>query len=64
MANRFAGEAQDEAIKMTQEQITKAVELAAAATYDRKVDPAFVGAVLIALATNCKTAADMKARVG
>lgn len=49
-------------LRMTKAQIEKALELAAAANYDRKTDPAFVGAVLMALAMNSQTAVQASPR--
>lgn len=49
--------------KLTKDQIAQALELAASVNYDKKADPAFVGSVLVAIATNTATlAAEITAR--
>ncbi|WP_422086353.1 hypothetical protein [Variovorax sp.] len=56
MATQFAGKAQEVAYKLTADQIAHAMELASNSGYNHPADPAFVSAVLIALATNLQTA--------
>lgn len=57
MATQQVNSAQEMAYKLTKEQIAQALELASKAVYDSKVDPNFVGSVLVALAINTQTAA-------
>ena len=62
MANPFE-DPQEAVLKMTRAQIEKALELAAAADYDKKTDPAFVVAIVMALAINSQTAGLLQARL-
>jgi anthranilate phosphoribosyltransferase len=62
MATQTVGSAQEMAYKLTKEQITQALELASNAIYDGKVDPHFVGSVLVALAINTQTAGEAMKR--
>ena len=62
MATQAMSPAQEMAYKLTKEQIAQALELATNAIYDGKVDPQFVGSVLVALAINTQTAGEAMKR--